>query len=72
MTKRTRDYYGSVALALCLGGVILAAFVPAYLIFVSFQIAALALGIIAWRTPLGKAAAIAASVLTVGSFTLMG
>jgi hypothetical protein len=73
---RTRDYSGRVALALCLGGVILAALIgqralPAYLLFLSFQIVALTLGIVAWRTPLGKAAAIAASVLTVGSFALV-
>jgi uncharacterized membrane protein len=46
--------------------------VPAYLIFLCFQIAALTLGIVTWRTPLGKAAAITAGILTAGSFTLVG
>jgi uncharacterized membrane protein len=76
MTEHTGHYYGRIALGLCLGGVILAALigdrvVPAYLIFLSFQIAAFTLGILTWRTPLGKAAAIAASLLTAGSVTLV-
>jgi hypothetical protein len=76
MTRHARDYYGKLALALSLGGLILAALIgnraaPAYLVFLSFQIAALTLGIVAWRTPLGKAAAITACVLTAGSFTLV-
>jgi len=44
---------------------------PAYLLFMAFQIAAITLGLIARRTPLGRTAAITAGVLAVGSFTLL-
>ncbi len=79
-----KQRYGELALAVGLGGVVLAvviglmarrsgqnADVPAYLVFFSFQVAAIVLGIIAGRTPLGKAAVIAAVVLTVGSLNLV-
>jgi hypothetical protein len=76
--------YGALALVLSLGGVVLAvvlgllarilganADMAAYLVFCSFQIAALVLGIVARRMPLGKAATITAAVLMVGSLTLV-
>jgi hypothetical protein len=84
MTHYAEQRYGELALALNIGGVALAVVigllakhwhqnggVPAYLVFLSFQAAALVLGIIARRTPPGKAAAITAGVLTVSSLTLM-
>ena len=69
-----------LALALGLGGVVLAILVAmigrmlghdfsmmAYGIFIAFQIAAIVLGIITRGTPIGKTAAITSSVLLVGS-----
>ncbi len=69
-----------LALALCLGGVLIAVAVAivgrlfgqnftmmAYGIFVAFQIAALVLGMVARSKPLGKTAAITSGVLLVAS-----
>ena len=69
-----------LALALCLGGVVLAILVAmtgrifgqntsmmGYGIFVAFQILAVVLGIITRGTAIGKTAAITSSVLLVGS-----
>ena len=85
MTERSESQFGKLALALSLGGVVLAvaigllarlagyrADMPAYLVFLAFQVAAIVLGLIARRTPLGKTAAITAAVLAVGSLTLLG
>ncbi len=84
MSEHVEQRYGELALALSLGGVVLAVVIgllaehwdqnadrPACMIFFSFQVAALVLGIIARRMPLGKAAAITATVLMVGSMTLV-
>jgi len=84
MTEQNESKFGKLALALSLGGVILAvaigvlarlagyrADMPAYLVFLAFQVAAMVLGLIAWRTPLGKAAAITSVVLAVSSLTLL-
>lgn len=84
MNEHTEQRYGELALALSLGGVILAVVIgllarrsgqnadmAAYLIFISFQVAALVLGIIARRMPLGRTAAITAAVLMIGSLTLV-
>ena len=73
-----------LALTLCLGGVLLAVIIAilgkilgqnltmiAYGVFVAFQIAALVLGIVTRAKPLGKTAAIASSVLLVGSLLFL-
>ena len=69
-----------LALAVCLGGVLLALAVAmvgkildhnftmiAYGIFVAFQVAALVLGILTRARPMGKTAAFTSGVLLVGS-----
>ncbi len=77
--------YGKLALALCLGGTVLAVLIGlaarllgydarmwAYLLFASFQVAAIVIG---WRFRweyLGRASAITASILLVLSFGLLG
>ena len=84
MADRSETKFGGLALALSLGGVVLAVTVallarcighnagmPAYLVFLAFQVAGLTLGLLARRTSLGKAAAITAGVLAVGSWVLM-
>ena len=84
MTDTKQDPMDKLALALCLGGVGVAAAVAilgklldqdfaliAYGIFVAFQVAALVLGIVARARPLGKAAAITSGVLLVGSFVFL-
>ncbi len=84
MTEHTEQHYGELALALNLGGVVLAiaigllarrfgqnADMPAYLIFFCLQIAAIVLGVIARSRPVGKTAAITATLLMVGSLTLV-
>lgn len=85
MTEQSEWKCGAIALALSLGGVVLPltigvlarlvgyrADMPAYLIFCAFQVAAIVLGLMARRTPLGKAAAITAAVLAAGSLVLLG
>ncbi len=75
---------GRLALAICLGGVVLAVLIGlaarlfgydacmwAYLVFASFQIAAIVIGYRARRDPLGRASAITASILFVLSFGLL-
>lgn len=73
-----------LAFALCLGGVVLAVIIAmtgkmlhqnfamqAHLVFVAFQIAALALGIQSRASKLGKTALITASLLLIGSLTVI-
>ena len=84
MTEQDKSKYGKLALMLTLGGVVIAIVIgmlvrltghnadtSAYLIFLSFQVAAIVLGLITRRTPLGKAAAITAGLLSVGTLTLL-
>lgn len=84
MIEQNESKFGKLALALSLGGVILAvatgmlarlagdrADLSAYVIFLAFQVAAIVLGLMARRHPLGKAAAITAAVLAIGSVTLL-
>jgi len=84
MADRKEGKLGALALALSLSGVgvgmavgLLARLVGhnadavAFLLFTAFQVAAIVLGLVAWRTQYGKAAAITAAVLAVGSWTLL-
>jgi hypothetical protein len=84
MPEQNEEKLGKLALALSLGGVVLAFAIgmlarwvgqqadrPAFLIFTAFQIAAIVLGLVVRRTPLGKAAAITAALLAVGAWTLL-
>jgi len=84
MTEQDELKYGKLALMLTLGGVVIAVVIgvlarltehnadtSAYLIFLAFQVAAIVLGLITRKSPLGKAAAITAAVLSVGTLTLM-
>ena len=84
MTDANQTSMDKVALALCLGGVVVAVAVAmigsildlhftkmAYVIFVAFQIAALVLGIVTRSRPLGKSAAITSGVLLIGSWVLL-
>jgi hypothetical protein len=84
MTDTKQYPMDKLALVLCLGGVLVAAAVAmlgkslnrdfvmiAYSIFVTFQVAALVLGVVTRATPLGKTAAITAGVLLVGSFVVV-
>ncbi len=83
MTEQNESTVGKLALALSLGGVVLAlaigmlarlagyqANMPAYLLFLAFQVAAFVLGLVGRKTPLGKAAAITAAVLLVSSLLM--
>jgi hypothetical protein len=83
MTEQNESKLGKLALLLSLGGVVLAvvigmlarltghnADIPSYLVFLAFQVAAIVLGLVTRKKPLGKAAAITAGVLAVGSLTL--
>jgi len=76
MEAAKESHLDKLALALCLGGVVLAASIAAlgallnqdftkiaYGIFVAFELAAFVLGIITRATPLGKAAAITSFML---------
>ena len=85
MTEQNETKLGKLALTLSLGGVVLGvgigmlarlvgqkADMPAFLIFTAVQVAAIVLGLIVRRTPLGKAAAITGAVLAVGAWTLLG
>jgi len=75
---------GKVALAMCLGGMVLAGLwalvalrvgvglaLPVYLVFLAFQVAAFVLGLLSLRDPMGKAAAITSVVLAAGSLLTM-
>ena len=75
---------GVIALFLCLGGLVLAVLIgglagafgynasmPAYIIFLGFQVAAIVLGIVSRQTVMGKTAYITAAVLSVGSVGLI-
>lgn len=85
MNDTDKGKHGRLALALCLGGLVLAvaigmvarllhynADMPAYLIFLGFQIAAFVLGIVSWNDILGKTAAITSGILAVGATVLLG
>ena len=76
---------GPIALALSLGGVVLAVGcgllarrngydtdLAAYALFLAFQIAAFILGCVARKAPFGKTAAITSGVLALGSIVLVG
>jgi membrane protein implicated in regulation of membrane protease activity len=76
--------YGKLALALCLGGTVLAVLIGlvaralgydarmwAYLLFAAFQVAAIVIGWRFRREHLGRASAITASILLVLSFGLL-
>jgi len=80
MNDRDSRKHGRLALTLCLGGLVLAvaigmvarllhhhADMPAYLIFLGFQIAAFVLGMVSRQDALGRTAAIASGILAVGS-----
>lgn len=84
MTDTDKGKHGGLALALCLGGLVLAiaiglagrlvhhnADMPAYLIFLGFQIGGFVLGIVSRQEVLGRAAAITSAVLAVGSVVLL-
>lgn len=77
--------YGTLALALCMGGLVLAVVIgvfsrwlgtnadlPAFLLFLGFQVAAFVLGVLCWKDILGKAVAITSAIMAVGSLMLMG
>jgi len=80
-----RKGHGALALGLSLGGLVLAVLIgvvaglvgrnmdvmPAYLLFLGFQIAAFVLGIISRQEALGKAAYITSAVLAVASLLLV-
>ena len=85
MTDTNQTSMDKAALALCLGGVLVAIAMAmigrilghnfsmmAYGIFISFQIAALVLGIVTRSQPLGKTAAITSGVLLMGSLAFLG
>ena len=76
--------HATIALALCLGGLLLAvsigmiarllehdARMPAYFVFLGFQIAGFVLGIISRQEILGKTAYITSAVLAVGSILFL-
>lgn len=76
--------YGAVALALCLGGLILAisigliakvlghdARMPAYFVFIGFQTSGFILGIVSRQEALGKTAYITSGILAVGSILFL-
>ena len=84
MTEQHESKFGKLALMLSLGGVVIAVVIgilarltghnvdmPAYLIFLAFQVVGIVLGIVTRRTPLGKTAAITAAVLAGGSLTML-
>lgn len=85
MEKSEKKRSGAIALTLCLGGLLFAvsigmiakllghdARMPAYLIFMGFQIAGFVLGIISRQDVLGKTAYITSAILAVGAFVLLG
>lgn len=84
LKKTNESHYGRLALALCLGGTVLAIVIGlvarllgfdagmwAYLLFAAFQIAAIIIGWRFRREHLGGASAITASILLVVSFCLL-
>ncbi len=85
MNDTDKRKYGGLALSLCLGGLVLAiavgmlarllqhnADMPAYLIFLGFQVAGFVLGIVSRQDALGKTAYITSAVLAVGSVLFLG
>jgi hypothetical protein len=84
MNESEKKRSGAIALALCLGGLLLAlsigmiakllghdARMPAYLVFLSFQIAGFVMGIVSRQEVLGKTAYITSAILAVGSLALL-
>lgn len=82
--NKEKKKYGAIALALCLGGLVLAVLIgmvakllehydhtPAYVVFLGFQIAGFILGIVSRQDVLGKTACITAVILVVGSILLL-
>lgn len=80
MNNTDKRKLGGLALTLCLGGLVLAVAVgmlsrlagynadmPAYLIFLGFQVAGFVLGIAARQESQGKAAALTSAILAAGS-----
>jgi len=80
----SRSQLGTISLSLCLGGVLAAvALIPvagwfnydapavSYFTFLGFEIAAMICGIKSWSSPLGRAGAVAAGVLSVGSLLFL-
>jgi len=80
----TNNNRGKLTLALCIGGLLLALLIGftarmlghdartfAYLVFVGFQVAALAVGFPARHEPLARAGTIASALLLVFSFLLV-
>ena len=79
-TEANRSRSGVIALALCLGGLVIASAIgvlasargyrghtPAYLVFLGFQVAAFVLGMASKGDRFGKTACITSAVLAVGS-----
>ena len=84
MNDMDKKAHGQRALTLCLGGLVFAisvglvarllhrnADMPAYLIFLGFQVAGFVLGILSRQTGLGKTAAVTSAVLTLVSVALL-
>jgi len=84
MKELERKRAGGIALGLCLGGLLLAvsigmianllghdARMPAYFVFLGFQVAGCVLGIMARQDILGKTAYITSSALALGSLLFM-
>lgn len=80
MDNPEKKRYGALALTLCLGGLLLAVVIgmiarllgynadmPAYFVFLGFQIGAFVLGIASRQDVLGKTAYITSAILAVGS-----
>ncbi len=80
MDESGRENSGAIALALSLGGVLLAALIIlganllgrnvvmlAYLVFLAFQVAGLFQGIASRQQALGKTACVTSAVLAIGS-----
>jgi high-affinity Fe2+/Pb2+ permease len=85
MTEQDEAKLGKLALTLSLGGVVGAVAIgmfarwvgqnadqASFLIFAAFQIAAIVLGLVSRRTPLGRASAITATIMLLITGTLMG
>ncbi len=80
----SRKSYGALALGLSLGGLVLAVLIgmlarflghnadmPAYLVFLGFQIGAFVLGIVSRREILGKTAYITSAVFAAASLLVL-
>ena len=84
MIESEKRRSGAVALALSLGGLVLAvsigmvakllghdASMPAYFVFLGFQVAGFALGIVSRQEILGKTAYVTSAVLAIGSVVFL-